>query len=149
MVSVGSVRNDVNCGLFASDCHGGNSRLIQAGGGWRFGIFSIEARVADYGSVTLSDSVHQRTRSYGAGVAWTAEFWTDVHGVLRVGVNQLTRSRSAYYSGSDRTANPYFGLGIQVGLAPAIELEVAAENMLHILDDGPRDTFSVGLRFHF
>jgi hypothetical protein len=66
-----------DCGYFF-DCSGAKSTTGKIVGGYRFGVFAMEAWYADFGKVDTSDvwsgPRDLRVRSFGVGGAWHLHF---------------------------------------------------------------------------
>jgi hypothetical protein len=121
-VSLGRTKYDFDCGYF--NCNGTRGNSGKIGGGYRFGVFALEAWATDWGRGSVYDSYgddHVRLRSLGVGGAWRAHFGTWGEGVLRAGVVEVQQSRSFE---EFRHIEGSFGLGLSFDIVPKVALEI-------------------------
>ena len=122
IVAVGRTDYDFDCYFFSS-CSNARANTGKLVGGYQFGVFALEGSVSDWGKgpTPLRNSIH--LRSMGINAAWHARFGSTVQGVLRAGAAQVWQSRSD--DGKANHLEGTFGLGLSVGLTPAVAVELA------------------------
>jgi hypothetical protein len=119
----GANQYDYDC-WFWSDCETVRSDVGKIGGGYRFGIFGVEAWHIDFGRARINRGIDRlHMRATGIGVVWYASFGPQIEGLLRTGAADVWHWRSD--DTSRRTFNGTFGLGLVFHMAPAVALEVA------------------------
>ncbi len=122
IVAAGRTDYDFDCYFFTS-CSNTHANIGKLVGGYQFGVFALEGSVTDWGkgSTPLRNSI--RLRSVGMNAAWHMRFGSALQGVLRAGAAQVWQSRSD--DGKANHLEGTFGLGLSVGLTPAVAVELA------------------------
>ena len=122
IVAAGRTDYDFDCYFFTA-CANTRANTGKLVGGYKFGGFALEGSISDWGkgSTPLRNSI--RLRSVGLNAAWHMRFGSNVQGVLRAGAAQVWQSRSD--DGKANALEGTFGLGLSVGLTPAVALELA------------------------
>jgi hypothetical protein len=99
-----------------------NATAAKVGAGLRFGLFSVEAHYADFGSAGIWDGTQDlRVRSFGIGAEWSLYFGGGWQGSLRGGAARNTTILSG--EGARHVVKPTFGLGLAYWFEPTIALE--------------------------
>jgi hypothetical protein len=150
IAALGRAQYDYDCYWF--DCGSANATAGKLVGGYRFGVFAVEAQWVDYGkAATEWDDDYQRTRSLGLNASWTARFSESVEGTLRAGCADVRRWRSRY--GQASRTEPGFGLSVGYQVAPQLWFELAWDVTRFYGTDNEGTSFasavSAGLRVRF
>jgi len=120
-LSAGRTTYDFDCGFYSCGAARGNS--VKIGGGYRFGVFALEAWATDWGGGQVYDFYGDdtvRLRSLGVSAAWRIHFGSWGEGVLRTGFADVRQSRSVE---NVRRVEGTFGLGLSFDVAPKVALE--------------------------
>lgn len=121
-LSLGRTKYDFDCGYYS--CGGSRGNSAKIGGGYRFGVFALEAWATDWGRGGVYDFYgddHLRLRSLGVSAAWRMHFGSWAEGVLRTGFADVRQSRSVE---NVRRVEGTFGLGLSFNVAPKVALEL-------------------------
>ena len=126
VAAVGASHVNYDCGFdFSCDSAGAiGGKLI---GGYRFGVFAIEASYTDFGNAEVGDvwrgPASLNVRAAGVGAAWYLHFSDSWLGLLRAGAAQVTQTRTD--DGRHAVTSGTFGLGVVKELTPSLGLELA------------------------
>lgn len=149
IVAVGRTVYDFDCYFFA-DCDNARATSGKLVAGYQFGVFAIEAAVADFGRGAAPLGNHLRLRGVGLNAAWYLKFNPDWQGLLRAGAAQVRQTRSDDGSRSDLEGT--FGLGLVMSLTPAVAAELAWDATTSTGNNSGStlaQSFSVGVRLRF
>jgi hypothetical protein len=150
VVALGQTRysfNDGSCAWF-DDCARSNSTAFRLGGGYRFGVFALEAWFHDLGEADMHKGLGKlHERSLGVSAAWHLQLTPAMQGVLRTGLARVDDTRT------NRTENGHwdvatFGLALVMDFTPSTAIELAWDSGSKILG-GTTSAFTAGLRFRF
>lgn len=111
-------------------CVRDRSTGFKLGGGYRFGVTSVEAWLVDFGPADYRPQIsgpgsRSRARALVVGPSWTARFGESLEASWRVG------AAATRVQGNDRPSNtetrPAFGMSLAWWLAPHTSVELAGD----------------------
>jgi hypothetical protein len=152
-LSAGRAEYDFDCGW--NSCSGSRGNSVKIGGGYRFGVFALEAWATDWGRGPVYEFYgddYVRLRSLGVSGAWRMHFGSRAEGVLRAGVADAHQSRSAE---SSKHVEGTFGLGLTFDIALKVAVEIGWDLMTSTGGSGSRtgsvlaQNTTLGLRVRF
>ena len=123
-VTGGRTNYDTDCYWWAY-CEQARGSAGKFGGGYRFGVFGVEAWVADFGGgrVQQQQAEWLRMRAGAVSAVWFASFGPSVDGIMRAGGAQVKHTRTN--DGTTTSFEPTFGLALAVWLSPNAGIEIA------------------------
>jgi len=122
-IALGRTTYDADCSLFGG-CSGGRASAGKIGGGYRFGVFALEAWVIDWGKAPIYDAYGDdrlRLRSLGVSAAWHKRFGPSAQGSLRAGAALVRQARSQE---DFEHVEGTFGLELSFDVAPTLSIGI-------------------------
>ena len=142
-------------GFITCICREDRSTAFKLGGGYRFGVSSLEAWYIDYGHATFGadstgDKATAHIRMMAVGPAWTARFGDSFEMTWRVGLADVSVASDGQ-STHHRTSGMY-GMAGGYRLTQSVTLELGLDYTLGEDSRGTKvDVYSIGLatRYRF
>jgi hypothetical protein len=140
-------------GFISCVCREDRSTAFKLGGGYRFGVTSLETWYIDYGNAAFgADSMGQKStahiRMFAVGPAWTARFGESFEMTWRVGLADVSVASDG--QPTHRRTSGMYGMAGGYRLNQSVTLELGLDYALGEDSRGTKvDVYSVGLNTRY